>query len=80
MAKQHSSFNRRAKAKAAPPLPAAQRAEEQRRLADGLHRPAPSLAPPSREDAWVQERIAAQEAREAADREARQGAPDENTE
>ncbi|WP_406263608.1 hypothetical protein OIA45_49135 (plasmid) [Streptomyces chartreusis] len=78
--KQHSSWNRRAKPRKAAPSPQAQQAQSQRRIADGQSRPMPGLTPPLREDAWVEQRVAAQKALEEADRQARQGTPEEPAE
>lgn len=40
--------------------------------AEGQSRPAPGLEPPLREDSWIDQRIAAQKAREEADRQDRE--------
>lgn len=82
----HSSWRKTGRKTAAgPTTPLAQQAEAQRRLADGIHRPEPSTAPPSRENTWVDERLAAQQQREEDEKQARRdrlaarggGAPDQ---
>jgi hypothetical protein len=76
--RQHSSWNARA-AKPKKVTDWARHYDDVKReatqaLAEGQFRPAPGLEPPSREDTWIQDRVAAQEAREEADRQARQEA------
>lgn len=69
MHRTHGSFTNRGslkKARAARAAAEARQAEDVRRASEGLHRPQPGLEPPSQENTWIDERIAAQKAREAA--------------
>jgi len=68
MNRTHSSFNRKGSAKASrsrQQAVQARQAQAGQALAEGQHRPAPGLTPPSQENTWIDARVAAQQAREA---------------